>query len=191
MKTLRLKLARYLVLAAMLAIVGLGLASMYMLPGVHLAEGSRAARPCHELPGRAVPSLGAYHLSYLGERHVAYNSSPPTSGPHMPWIISGGVYREPIPDEYQVHLLEHGKVLVQYPTDLSAGARASFEHFARRYSDVVVTAPDPDVRSGVALTAWQRIELLPEYDADRIQRFVDALAGRYDHGWSDGASACM
>lgn len=106
----------------------------------------------------------------------------------MPWLISSGVYDNPIPPEYQVHLLEHGKVLVQYPAAASKSTRTDIERFARRRSDFVVAAPSRDVRRGVALTAWQRIELLPEYDASRVQRFVDALAGRYIHG---GASDCV
>ena len=89
------RLVRYLLAATMLAIVGFGLAAMYLLPGVQLAEGVRRVYPCDHLPGRAVPSLGARHLSYLGERHGPYNSVPPTSGPHMPWLISPGVYDDP------------------------------------------------------------------------------------------------
>jgi hypothetical protein len=78
--------------------------------------------------------------------------------------------------------LEHGKVLVQYPEATSATTRSLLERIARRRSDVVVVAPSRAVERGVALTAWQRIETLPAYTAERIQRFVDALAGRYDHG---------
>jgi Protein of unknown function (DUF3105) len=128
--------------------------------------------------------------TYLGEAHGAYNSSPPTSGPHMPWIISTGVYRSPVPEEYQIHLLEHGHVLVRYPTAAPAQIRTELERFARRRPDVVV-APSGEVDRGVALTAWQRIELLRAYDERRVERFIDALARRYNHGWADGASDCL
>jgi hypothetical protein len=56
---------------------------------------------------------------------------------------------------------------------------------------VVVVAPSDAVDRGVALTAWQRIELLPEYDERRVERFISALARRYNHGWADGASDCL
>jgi hypothetical protein len=191
MKRLWENLAHYGALAVLLAVVGSGLAAMEMLPGVHLAEGSRTARPCDELPGKAVPSLGASHLPYLGASHVAYNSSPPTSGPHMPWLIGSGVYGTTIPPEYQVHLLEHGKVLIQYPAGAPSSTRKAIERIARRRSDVVVSAPSRDVRRGVALTAWQRIQLLPRFDGSRVGHFVDALAGRYSHGWSAGADDCV
>src|SRR5581483_2784265 len=49
--------------------------------------------------------------------HVAYNSIPPTSGPHYndagaptPW----GIYQDPIQNEVQVHNLEHGGIVIQY-----------------------------------------------------------------------------
>jgi hypothetical protein len=185
------RVTRYLAVTAMIVIVGAGLVAMSMVPGVHLADVSGRVRPCGDLPGRAVPSQGAQHLSYLGKRHVQYSSSPPTSGPHMPWLISAGVYRAPIPPEYQVHLLEHGKVLVQYPTGAPRSARTEFERFARRRPDAVVVAPSSAVRVGVALTAWQRIDFLPKYDRHRIEDFVDGLAGRYNHGWSHHASDCV
>jgi hypothetical protein len=181
---------RYLTFTAMFGVVATGLVATNLVPGAQLAELSGRARACVELPGRAVPSQGERHLSYLGEEHDAYNSSPPTSGPHMPWIISTGVYRSPVPEEYQIHLLEHGNVLVQYPTGAPAQIRTELERFARRRSDVVV-APNDEVDRGVALSAWQRIELLREYDERRVERFISALARRYDHGWADGASDCL
>jgi hypothetical protein len=183
---------RYLAIAAMVVVVGGGLVAMSMVPGIHFADGSSRVHPCADLPGRGVRTQGARHLSYLGEHHAPYNSSPPTSGPHMPWLISAGVYGARIPREYQVHLLEHGKVLVQYPAGATTtAARRQLERFARERPDVVVVAPSDDLHSGVALTAWQRIDLLPEYDRHRIQNFVDALARRYDHGWSGSAYDCL
>jgi hypothetical protein len=170
--------------------IGYAMAAMGMVPGVTFAGAARQAVPCDRLPGRAVPSLGADHLSYLGEPHKPYNSRPPTSGPHMPWIISGGVYRQPVADEYQVHLLEHGKVLIQYPVGSPAATGRRLEGFARRHPDKVVVAPSGHVPAGIALTAWTRLDRLPGYDERRIRRFIDALGGRYDHGWSAGAGEC-
>ena len=185
------RVTRYLAITAMAVVVGAGLAAISLVPGVQLAEVSGRAVPCEHLPGHAVPSQGRQHLSFLGERHIKYNSSPPTSGPHMPWIISAGVYRQPVAPEYQIHLLEHGKVLLQYPSGAPRSVRTALERFARRRPDVVVVAPSRDVRRGVALTAWQRIDVLLAYDATRIKRFINALARRYHHGWSRNASDCL
>jgi hypothetical protein len=98
------------------------------------------------------------------------------------------VYREPIDHELQVHALEHGHVLVQYAP--RTPGIAELERVARRHPRDVVVAPYARLRSGIALTAWGRIERLERLDRERIERFVAALSGRYDHGWQDGAGTC-
>jgi len=40
-------------------------------------------------PGQFVKSLGNDHLKSAEDKHVSYNSVPPTSGPHMPVIARG------------------------------------------------------------------------------------------------------
>ncbi|MGW4210279.1 DUF3105 domain-containing protein [Lentzea sp. NPDC004789] len=180
-----------IVVAAVLVAVGVISAGLGMFPGLQFGGTSVTILPCGQLPGRAVPSQGTRHLSYLGEQHESYNSSPPTSGPHMPWMISVGVYSEAIPDEYQVHLLEHGNVLVQYPTDTPADTRDALEQIARWRPDKVVVAPNPALSGTIGVTAWQRIDLLDRFDDQRIRNFVTALAGRYDHGWQPGAGDCL
>jgi hypothetical protein len=54
---------------------------------------------------------------------------------------------------------------------------------ARRYPSDVLLAPHPGV-TGIALTAWGRIDQLASFDEDRIVTFVEALRGRFDHGWT-------
>jgi hypothetical protein len=172
---------------------GLLLASMVwagLIPGVHSPVAAHVSQ-CSALPGQAEPFEGKSHLAYLGAPHEPYRTQPPTSGPHLPWIIATGVYRAPIPEELQVHLLEHGNVLVQYPIDAPDALRRQLETVARIRPDKVVVAPYPKLRSAIALTAWQRLELLPGYDRGAIERFVTGLAGRYVHGWVPGASACI
>jgi hypothetical protein len=185
-----MKFWQQVALVCALAALGVVMLLLGLLPGRELLVSAPEGLPCADLPGRAVPSLGARHLAYLGEPHEPYNSRPPTSGPHMPWIISAGVYDEPVANEYQVHLLEHGHVLLQYPAGDPAKVRRALEDLARERPDEIVVAPNPDVRTGIALTAWERIDLLPGYDERRIRRFTDTLIGRYDHGWSPGAASC-
>jgi hypothetical protein len=72
---------------------------------------------------------------------------------------------------------------------MSARTLERLERFGRRRTDVVV-APSERVEHGIALTAWQRIEWLPRYDEERIGRFIERLAGRYDHGWVSHAGGC-
>lgn len=145
---------------------------------------------CEDLPGRAVPQLPSPHIPHQSSEHASYNSIVPTSGPHVPFTITAGVYREAIAPEIQVHALEHGHVLVQYPADSPDSIVKEAEGIARRFPRDVVIAPSTALRTGIALTAWGRIELLDGVRHERIERFVESLADRYDHGWTNGAVPC-
>jgi hypothetical protein len=142
--------------------------------------------------GRDVPIMPSPHI-HLGEAHRPYNSLPPTSGPHYPDTVGTGVYREELPEEIQVHALEHGHVLIQYAPQLAAPAVRELERLGRRYLREVIVAPyrklAPHARRGqpIALTAWARIDRLATVDAGRIAGFVRAFSGRYNHGsWHGG-----
>jgi Protein of unknown function (DUF3105) len=154
------------------------------------SSGHRAL-PCNRLPGRGVPILrDIHHIAYVDAPHVPYDSVPPTSGPHVPFVVAPGPYGSPIPDALQVHDLEHGHVLIQYAPGTSGHERHELEDFARRYPRDVLVAPYPKLRSGIALTAWGRIERLSRPDSKRIRAFVTAFRGRYVHGWRGGAKPC-
>ena len=60
------------------------------------------------------PDQGNRHIQTLNEAIPPYNSEPPTSGPHLPYIAPWGIHPEPIPRQLQVHNLEDGGVMVQY-----------------------------------------------------------------------------
>ncbi|HEY7032159.1 MAG TPA: DUF3105 domain-containing protein [Thermomicrobiales bacterium] len=135
------------------------------------------------MPGREVPTLPSPHIPYIGAKHTPYNTVPPTSGPHVPFTIAPGVYREEIPEELQVHALEHGHVLIQYAPNTPADDVKAIEDIARRFPRDVVIAPYAKLTGGLALTAWGRIDLLDHLDRDEIDAFVEDFAGRYHHGW--------
>ncbi len=65
-------------------------------------------------PGQPVPLQGNTHIQSPGSPHPPYNSDPPTSGPHVPFIVRWGVHKVPITREIQVHNLEDGGVIIQY-----------------------------------------------------------------------------
>lgn len=136
------------------------------------------------LPGTAVPILDSPHIPVGRAAEVQYDSVPPTSGPHFAVPPATGVYEAPMPEGLQVHALEHGHVGIQYAPDLPAAAVASLRRIGARYPDDVFVAPYPPLSHGVALTAWGRIDTFDTVDEARIVRFVEALRGRYDHGWT-------
>ncbi len=88
--------------------------------GVLLGQfNDREALPCTEVPGTPQAFEGNRHLAYQNAPHDPYRTSPPTSGPHSPRVVIPGIYRAPIPPELQVHILEHGHVLLQYAATTS------------------------------------------------------------------------
>ena len=60
-----------------------------------------------------------------------YNSEPPTSGPHLPYIAPWGIHTRPIPNELQVHNLEDGGVMVQYNCECPELVGEAAEHRAQ------------------------------------------------------------
>lgn len=150
------------------------------------------ARQTQAQPGRFVAIQGAQHIQ-RGESHVAYSTRPPTSGPH--WSIAGeapvawGVYKAPIPDEAQIHNLEHGGIMIQYSCRDCPELEAQLEDFYDRYtranqlpllpnSTKIVVAPYYDMPSRIALTGWGRIDTFDTYDEQRLVRFVEAWRGK-------------
>ena len=121
-------------------------------------------------PGESVSTSGAGNHS--GVPRGGYSTSPPTSGSHSPQVPNWGEQGE-VSEILQVHALEHGGVLVQYncPTacrDLVQQLRS----ITRGYDSKVILAPYSRMPSRIALTSWGKIDLLDEFDQERIEEFV-------------------
>jgi hypothetical protein len=155
-------------------VIVVGLAALWKTP-------ERYA-PSTDAPGRAVAILPSPHIPFVAADHPAYNSVPPTSGPHVPQTVAPGVYTQPLAEEIQVHVLEHGHVLIQYGAELPPAQLSELRTVARRHPRDVVLAPYPPVGRGVALTSWGRVARLTTADERQIEAFIDAFAGRYVHG---------
>jgi hypothetical protein len=138
-----------------------------------------AYRATASLPGASIPDLGNLHIATADTPHEPYNSDPPTSGPHLPYIAPWGVHTRPIPPELQVHNLEDGGVLVQYSC-VCPELVAKLEAIVRKYDRNAILAPYPTMKNKLALTAWTRLDTLEEFDAARIVRFIEAYRG-IDH----------
>jgi hypothetical protein len=89
-----------------------------------------------------------------------------------------------VSDGLLVHTMENGHLLLLYAPDTDPAEARQLERLAKRYGRDVVLAPYPGLRTGLALTAWGRIDLLPRYDESRATTFVERLRGRYHHGWT-------
>lgn len=172
-------------LGVVLAVSLVVIAGPYRARLVGAAVGSRQPenRPAPCLPGTAVPIMDSPHIDPSEASAVTYNSNPPTSGPHFPFVAAPGIYSEPVADGLTVHALEHGHVVIDYGPDTTAGDLGALVDIAKRHPADVLLRPRPGL-TGVALTAWSRLDHLDTFDRSRVEVFVERLAGRYDHGWT-------
>jgi hypothetical protein len=133
-------------------------------------------------PGQPIPGQGNVHLQSPGSPHAPYNSVPPTSGPHVPWLARWGMHRIPIPWEVQVHNLEDGGVIIHYRCDEPCpDTVAALERLVAAYPTQVIAAPEPRLESAFAVTAWERLLRLDQFDETVVRRFIDAYRGRDHH----------
>jgi len=165
-----------------------GLGAIVLLTGFVVFQ---AINPANQ-PGDFIHGQGNQHLSSVDEPHVPYNSTPPTSGPHMGGLWNWGISEEQIPNPWQVHNLEDGGVILQYDcpdgcpelqaqlTDLAnqvlndsslVGPRTGNTHF--------ILAPYSGIREAsggkpIALTAWTRIQYFDTFDREAMLRFIRA-----------------
>ena len=138
-----------------------------------------AYRAQADLPGQKFPDQGNLHVQTATDPHEPYNSIPPTSGPHLPYIAPWGIHTRPITNELQVHNLEDGGVVIQYNCTCPEDAE-KLAAIVRKYPTQVILAPYPSMPSRFALTAWTRLETLDTVDEGRIERFIRAYRG-IDH----------
>jgi len=79
-----------------------------------------------------------------------------------------------------VHNLENGGIIIQYNRSADNELISKLAEITRRYKDLVILAPFPDMDSLIALTAWTRIAKLDRFDEERIERFIKSYRG-IDH----------
>ena len=118
-----------------------------------------------------------------GDQHIAndatfdgYNSVPPTSGPHWVAPAPWGISTSPVPNERQVHNLEHGGVMIQYNIQ-DQGLINQLRRFTQgqpNFPCFLILAPYPDMTSTIAVTAWGVRDTMDAYDEERLQDFINA-----------------
>lgn len=132
-------------------------------------------------PGESIAGMGNQHLTSVDEKHDVYNTSPPTSGPHLNQKAPWGVSDEQIIDELQVHNLEDGGVIVHYdPEKTDETTKSNLISLANSYADKVILEPYANLETPIVLTAWGRIDRLEAFDEARITSFIAAYRG-IDH----------
>lgn len=125
-----------------------------------------------------------------------YSSDPPTSGYHLERFPGRGFINDaPIPKYVQVHLLEHGNILLQYNClcpDVVNDLIAIADEFNARLIPAGVTSPSPEVMRNaeeqglavivapypsmpytIAVTAWTRLATMDTVNKADIVSFIN------------------
>lgn len=177
--------------------VGIGIVAFVIVVGVVWLTSSVTKESSKPLPGKEVPLLGRNHVA-VGKK-VKYNSNPPTSGDHYATWAKSGVYDRAVEDEYLVHSLEHGYIIISHNCEMtsskfkvqiaklgteSAGMVKSCMDFVNKLKERVekdswkfILVPRPTLDTNFALTAWGRIDKfnIGEANMDRVNNFVSAF----------------
>ena len=164
----------------------------------HVRETTAVPQPAPSVfAGEHYPSQGHQgHMPGDGKKYAnfRYSTDPPTSGFHREIFSTGFVNAQPLPKYVQVHLLEHGNILLQYnclcpdvaaqlaeianefdSRLLPAGAIPTFDDIQKNEENgvAVVVAPYPTMSHTIALTAWTRLATLPAVDKAKIVSFIN------------------
>jgi hypothetical protein len=133
-------------------------------------------------PGHAYADLGARHLA-PGAAHPAYNSDPPTSGPHVARLPArdGGA----LSDDEILQALELGNVVLLHapgtpeaPLRRAAGELdAAYTRALAASGAAVLVGTRPRVK-GVVAAAWRHLQRSASEADPKIADFAEFYLGR-------------
>lgn len=137
--------------------------------------GIKFNKPSKPLAGQSYEIVGREHITQ-GQQHKAYNSNPPTSGPHDgSQTVPAGIYESIFPDEALVHSLEHGAVIVSYKSTLSKNEIEQIKNiFSESKQSKKILVPRDNLDSSIALTSWGRLMKLETVDETQILDFISS-----------------
>ncbi len=178
-KETRKKVKKFLVWAVVLLVVGLA---------VWKVMGSVTNAPnIVEVKGDFFPAQSRDHIS-LGAAHTAYNSNPPTGGWHYGTPAQAGIYDKELADEQLIHNLEHGHVWIAYRPDLDPALAGKsgvdpavvdkLAEITKSYGSKIIMAPRANNDTAIALSAWEYLLKLDNFDEIQIQGFIKAHRGK-------------
>lgn len=131
-----------------------------------------------EIEGRPITQLSNAGVNEHTSDPVTYESTPGVSGAHAPGVLPCGVYDQQLPDETQVHMLEHGAVGVVFDPLLDPEEIARIEELVASYDENVFSAPYQGLPESVVVTSWSRLMNLDAVDIPAIEGYIEAFAGK-------------
>jgi hypothetical protein len=129
----------------------------------------------------SVPSMGGQHVE-PGQTHAAYNSTPPTSGPHYSSPANWGKYDNGLPEETWIHNMEHGGVVFlwncpQGCPELTSTLEALLKDrsvFSKYGYAKFIMVPYTKIPNKLTLVAWNYYLPLNDYDDAAVRKFIKA-----------------
>lgn len=98
--------------------------------------------------------LGEHTVQDPGATSPAWNTAPPTSGPHFGTPAIFGIYEEPLELARVVHNLEHGGVFILYGSGVPEKTVNELRSFYDSHRTGTVMAPLDTLKKQFALGAW-------------------------------------
>jgi hypothetical protein len=133
--------------------------------------------PSTQIPGIVIQDhvTGRGHVD-AGQR-VAYDHSPPFSGPHDAiWAACNGViYSTPVRNENMVHSLEHGAVWIAYNPEKITGSALQSLRGRVQGATYLMLSPYPGLDAPISLQSWGHQLKLTDPADKRIDHFIQAL----------------
>src|SRR3989344_6589979 len=156
--------------------IGIGLLTLVIIVGGTLLSTKEGAKKQEKLSktmiGEKMADLGGEHVS-KGASHSAYNSTPPTSGPHWVGVAGPGIKNEPVPDELVLHSMEHGAAVVWYREGLEQSELDKIKEAFNDASGKKIMLARADLDVPVALTSWGYLLKLETIDTEKIKEFIE------------------
>lgn len=126
------------------------------------------------------------HPANQGQEHVplshtfAYNSNPPTSGPHFGTPADWGVYDKELSDLVLIHNLEHGGIWISYKPGISEDIRKKLEGFYTTWGRKIIVTPRAKNDRDIAIAAWMWLDTfdVSDYSDDRVDTFIKAFRNK-------------
>jgi hypothetical protein len=134
--------------------------------------------------GTAYPIASREHIQF-GQQAVDHNTDPPSSGQHYDNPSDAGFYDVAPADEFMVHSLEHGYVVLYYNcSTLSDEACEALKGDIQNAMDgagrsrntgtpKIIAAPRPTMENLITISSWGRLLRADVFDSEEFQSYVD------------------
>jgi hypothetical protein len=120
-----------------------------------------------------------------GNQHIAgkdvpdYDAVPPTSGDHSPDPLADGAFVETPSPLNSIHALEHGRIEIQYSTDLSEEEQMELLGVYDEDRAGMIIFPNDDMPYAVAAVAWRQTLGCDSYEGAATLDAIRAFKGAY------------